>query len=78
MGVRLAGTPDRSEGPVRWRCALVNNMPDAAFGATERQFIGLLDAGSGCQTVELSRHTMTGVPRGERIRDRIRGRLPSP
>src|SRR6516225_11942607 len=77
MGVRLAGAldpgaaPDRAEGPVRWRCALVNNMPDAAFDATERQFVGLLDAGSGCETVVLTRHTMAGVPRGERIRARI-------
>jgi homoserine O-succinyltransferase len=46
-------------------------MPDAAFGATERQFVGLLDAGSGCETVVLTRHTMAGVPRGERIRARI-------
>jgi homoserine O-succinyltransferase len=59
------------EGPARWTCALVNNMPDAAFGATERQFMGLLDAGSGCETVLLTRHTMAGVPRGERIRARI-------
>lgn len=53
------------------RCALVNNMPDAAFGATERQFVGLLDAGSGSETVVLTRHTMAGVSRGERIRGRI-------
>src|SRR5580693_3175346 len=77
LGLGLAGTldpgaaPDGAEGPVRWRCALVNNMPDAAFGATERQFVGLLDAGSGCETVVLTRHTMAGVPRGERIRARI-------
>ena len=51
MGVRLAGAldlgtaTDGAEGPVGWTCALVNNMPDAAFGATERQFVGLLDAG---------------------------------
>ena len=69
MSGRLAGRPDRSEGPVR--CALVNNMPDAAFCATERQFVDLVNAGSGCQTVELSRHTMPGVPRGERIRAHI-------
>jgi homoserine O-succinyltransferase/O-acetyltransferase len=69
--VRLDGAldPGAAEGPVR--CALVNNMPDAAFGATERQFVGLLDAGSGCETVALTRHTMAGVPRGERIRARI-------
>ncbi len=77
MGVRLAGAvdpgaaPDRAEGPVQWTCALVNNMPDAAFGATERQFVGLLDAGSGCETVALTRYFMAGVPRGERIRARI-------
>ena len=50
---------------------IINNMPDAAFGATERQFVGLLDAGSGCETVVVTRHTMAGVPRGERIRARI-------
>ena len=72
MGVRLTGaTPDRREGPVRWTCALVNNMPDAAFGATERQFVGLLDAGSGRETVALTRYAMAGVPRGERIAARI-------
>ncbi len=71
MGVRLAGAPDSAERSADWTCALVNNMPDAAFGATERQFVNLLDAGSGCRTVSISRHTMAGVPRGERIRDRI-------
>jgi homoserine O-succinyltransferase len=76
-GVELARALDlgaathAAEGPARWRCALVNNMPDAAFGATERQFVGLLDAGSGCETVVVTRHTMAGVPRGERIRARI-------
>jgi homoserine O-succinyltransferase len=74
VGVRLAGAAGPAaapDGPVRWRCALVNNMPDAAFDATERQFVGLLEAGSGCETVEVTRHTMDGVPRGERTRDRI-------
>jgi homoserine O-succinyltransferase len=77
MGVRLAGAVDPAaatdgiEGPARWTCALVNNMPDAAFGATERQFMGLLNAGSGSETVVVTRHTMVGVPRGERIRARI-------
>jgi homoserine O-succinyltransferase/O-acetyltransferase len=68
VGVQLAGEAQES---VRWTCALVNNMPDAAFCATERQFVDLLDAGSGCETVVLTRHTMAGVPRGERIRGRI-------
>jgi homoserine O-succinyltransferase/O-acetyltransferase len=72
VSVRLAGAaPEAPEGSAPRTCALVNNMPDAAFGATERQFVGLLDAGSGGETVVLTRHTMAGVPRGERIRARI-------
>src|SRR5262249_1686718 len=67
MGVRLEG----AGGPGRWTCALVNNMPDAAFNATERQFVGLLDAGSGSDAVVLTRHTMAALPRAERIRARI-------
>jgi homoserine O-succinyltransferase/O-acetyltransferase len=74
-GIRLGRALDARaathEGSARWTCALVNNMPDAAFGATERQFMGLLEAGSGRETVVVTRHTMVGVPRGERIRARI-------
>jgi homoserine O-succinyltransferase len=47
----------------RWTCALVNNMPDGAFAATERQFVSLLDAASGDDVVELRRYAMDGVPR---------------
>jgi homoserine O-succinyltransferase len=75
MGIRLAGALDAAaathDGSARWTCALVNNMPDAAFCATERQFVGLLAAGSGNETVAITRHAMAGVPRGERIRARI-------
>jgi homoserine O-succinyltransferase/O-acetyltransferase len=46
-------------------------MPDTAFCATERQFAALLDAGSGCETATLTRHTVAGVPRGESVRARI-------
>jgi homoserine O-succinyltransferase len=75
VGVQVARALDRgaaqdgAAGPVR--CALVNNMPDAAFSATERQFVGLLSAGSRCETVVVTRYTMAGVPRGERIQARI-------
>ncbi|OBH04718.1 MULTISPECIES: homoserine O-succinyltransferase [unclassified Mycobacterium] len=74
MSVQLSfdldlAAPDRADESTPVRCALVNNMPDAAFGATERQFVGLLEAGS--EAVAVTRHTMTGVPRGERIRARI-------
>src|SRR6202034_1982783 len=75
MGIRLAGAHDAGtathDGSARWTCALVNNMPDAAFCATERQFVGLLGAGSGSETVAITRYAMAGVPRDERIRARI-------
>ena len=53
MVVRLTkAAPDRAKvwgTPVtgaRWTCAFVNNMPDGAFEATERQFVNLLEVGS--------------------------------
>jgi homoserine O-succinyltransferase len=66
------GQPSHAAGPPpRWTCAFVNNMPDGAFEATERQFLGLLDAASGAEVVEVSRHALAGVPRGERTASRI-------
>jgi homoserine O-succinyltransferase len=46
-------------------------MPDGAFEDTERQFLELLDAASGCETVAVTRYALAGVPRGERIEARI-------
>jgi len=43
--------------------ALVNNMPDPALDATERQFRGLLDAAAGDDTVRLTLYTLPEVPR---------------
>jgi homoserine O-succinyltransferase/O-acetyltransferase len=53
------------------KCAFVNNMPDSAFDATERQFLDLVDQGSGSATIEVQRYAMEGVPRGERVAKRI-------
>jgi homoserine O-succinyltransferase len=52
-------------------CAFVNNMPDGAFDATERQYLGLLEEGSRSNTIELRRYTVEGVPRGEQTSKRI-------
>lgn len=75
MPVRLipAGSVhDRADdGPARWTCALINNMPDGAFEATERQYLGLLNAGSGQDVVKVRRYTMDGVPRAARVAERI-------
>jgi homoserine O-succinyltransferase/O-acetyltransferase len=54
-----------------WTCAFVNNMPDGAFDATERQFLDLLETGSGTDVIAVRRYALAGVPRGERIADRI-------
>ncbi len=78
MAVRLPGArdtdpggPSDESGPARWSCAFVNNMPDGAFDATERQYLDLLNAGSACETVEVRRYTMEGIPRAERTAARI-------
>ncbi len=49
----------------RWTCALVNNMPDGSFVQTERQFLDLLDIGSGTVDLDVRLYTGAGVPRGE-------------
>src|SRR2546430_811818 len=45
---------------------LVNNMPDTALEATERQFVTLLEAASVEVRVRLRFFSLPGVPRGER------------
>jgi homoserine O-succinyltransferase len=76
MALRLAGAGalDVSSSATtrpRWTCAIVNNMPDGAFDATERQYLGLLEAGAGDDVLEVRRYTVDGVPRGERTAARI-------
>jgi homoserine O-succinyltransferase/O-acetyltransferase len=60
-----------TEVPPRWTCAFVNNMPDGAFDATERQFLDLLETCSGDEVIEVRRYGLAGVPRGERVAARI-------
>jgi homoserine O-succinyltransferase/O-acetyltransferase len=57
--------------PPQLVCALINNMPDGAFDATERQFLGLLEASSTERDIQVRRYTMNGVPRGEDVARRI-------
>ncbi len=53
---------------------LVNNMPDAALKATERQFARLLAAASGATDVRLHLFSLGGVPRGAAARTYLAGR----
>jgi homoserine O-succinyltransferase len=46
-------------------------MPDGAFDATERQYVGLLEEASGSLVLEVRRFTLQGVPRGEQTSKRI-------
>ncbi|HEY6445211.1 MAG TPA: homoserine O-succinyltransferase [Acidobacteriaceae bacterium] len=50
---------------------LVNNMPDAALEATERQFVALLEAASPDFTIALRLYSLPGVPRGRAAASRI-------
>jgi homoserine O-succinyltransferase len=47
------------------RIGLINNMPDTALEATERQFRSLLASASDGMTVRLSLFALAGVPRSE-------------
>jgi hypothetical protein len=53
---------------------LVNNMPDAACEATERQFLRLLRAASNDVVVLLKLFSIAAVPRSEATRAELAGR----
>ena len=53
---------------------LVNNMPDAALEATERQFVELIRAATADVVVRLRLYALPDIPRGERGRQEIAAR----
>jgi len=78
----LAGADGlRRRAPVEFREAdancidigLVNNMPDAALEATERQFLALLDAAADGIVVRLKFYALPDVPRTEAGRRHVSG-----
>src|SRR5206468_3109677 len=50
---------------------LINNMPDAALEATERQFLSLLDAAAEGMVVRLTLYALPDVPRSDSGRRRV-------
>jgi homoserine O-succinyltransferase len=52
---------------------LVNNMPDEALKATERQYLALLNAASGSLPIHLSFYTLPGISRSPSLSRHIRG-----
>jgi homoserine O-succinyltransferase len=53
---------------------LINNMPDAALEATERQFVALIRASARSTVVRLVLYAIPQVPRGEAARRAMAGR----
>lgn len=51
---------------------LINNMPDAALEATERQFLTLLDSAADGILVRLSFYALPDVPRSDRGRQHVK------
>src|SRR5712691_11252461 len=58
--------PWRPPSPGTIEVGLLNNMPDAALEATERQFAALLQPAAENVTVRLRLFSLPGIARGER------------
>jgi len=67
--------PARSRGGNALVIALINNMPETALEATEKQFSRLLDAASGSNVVRLRLASLPEVPRGNAGLARLEGGL---
>lgn len=78
MPVLFDTTEATQAGPVRAAgcvtVGLVNNMPDAALEATERQFVELVRASARSTVVRLVPFAIPQVPRGEAARRAMAGR----
>jgi homoserine O-succinyltransferase/O-acetyltransferase len=59
------GSPSELLGSNCLTIGFVNNMPDTAVGATERQFVDLIRAASSDAVVRLKLFAISGVPRSE-------------
>jgi homoserine O-succinyltransferase len=72
-GSTFAAQVPTARGP-RLKIGLLNNMPDAAMAATERQFSSLLQVATEGTPVTLKLFALAGVPRGEAAETHMRGR----
>ena len=68
---RAARTRRREPVPSCLDIGLVNNMPDAALHATERQFLALLQAADAGIEIRLTLYTLPEVPRGDFGREHV-------
>lgn len=72
-GPTFAAQLPTARGP-RLKIGLLNNMPDAAMAATERQFSSLLQVSAEGAPVTLKLFALAGVARGEGAQLHMRGR----
>jgi homoserine O-succinyltransferase len=68
---RAAASRFRESGPTCIDIGLINNMPDAALNATERQFLALLRAAADDITIHLTLYTLPEVPRTDFGREQV-------
>jgi homoserine O-succinyltransferase len=71
QGLHRAATGFRESRPTCIDIGLINNMPDAALKATERQFLALLRAAADDITVRLTLYTLPEVPRTDFGREQV-------
>ncbi|MBG1233855.1 homoserine O-succinyltransferase MetA [Aestuariivirga litoralis] len=64
--------PQGHGGPVL-EIGLVNNMPDSALLATERQFVNLVQNAAAGRSVRIKYFSLPSVPRSTLTQDRMRG-----
>jgi len=72
-----SGSAAESLGANYVSIGLVNNMPDTAFEATERQFVDLIQAAAPEIVVCLKLFSIPDVPRAQRVRSESAGRYHS-
>jgi homoserine O-succinyltransferase len=68
---RAAMSRFRESNPTHLDIGLINNMPDAALNATERQFVALLRAAADDIAVQLTLYTLPEVPRTDFGREQV-------
>ncbi len=73
MPVFLESYASQSHSPECLTIGLINNMPDEALKATERQYLSLLNSASGDTQIRLSLYTLPNIPRDEASRCHIAG-----
>jgi homoserine O-succinyltransferase len=73
MPVLLNSHSDASHSSSCITIGLINNMPDEALKASERQYISLLNSAADGRQIRLSLYTLPGVPRNDSSSRHIAG-----